>query len=478
MRDSWIAAARPALTLVLALSSAVGLSLAGSGCALEPQRKSVVEIYQEALAETRIARDPAEKAARAAVLERNAQAARERAELLPAVRSSPASRGAAAAGRGPLVSDVFADTDIREAIQSLASQAKVRVAIDDAVRGSVSGSFEGVPFEDALADLLAPRGFVFDREPGRYIVGSTDPKSAMFPLLAGSHDYAPRHLSTQELLEMVPTFALPYLNVSVGRNLMTITAPRALQGRILAELARNDQPVPQVVLEAIICEVSPKTKLELGFAFSGGFKVGGGEFANVGMAELTGAALTGPAGLAGLQSFQFLSALVHALATEGYVSVRAAPRVMVRDGERAAIAIGEETYFTVGNEKFNYAQLQTVRSGITLDLTPRIRGDAVTIKVERAEVSDELRPSQVMGGGDSHLPSLNSRRVSTTVTVKDGDTIVIGGLVRRRQVERIVKVPFLGDIPGLGLLFQKREEIEEETEVAIFLSPRIVKEAM
>ncbi|HVY62474.1 MAG TPA: type II and III secretion system protein [Planctomycetota bacterium] len=280
-------------------------------------------------------------------------------------------------------------------------------------------------------------------------------------------------------MEVLPKFAHPYVGASAARNRIEVTAPRDLGNLVLDELLRADRPVPQVVLEAIVCEYSPRQKRELGIDFEQGFSAGGGKFANVGMSDMVGSAIARPAA-AGVQSFRFTSAVVRALATEGYVSLRASPRVTVKDGERATISIGEQTYFTVqgdGKALIFTPQLQSVQTGISLDIQPRIQGDRVSIKIDRAEVSDELRPSAIVAGDDVRLPTVNTRRVSTTVHVHDGETAVIGGLLRKRRLERTVKVPFLGSIPGLGLLFQKSEESEEETEVAIFITPRIVSEA-
>ncbi|HVY62475.1 MAG TPA: secretin and TonB N-terminal domain-containing protein, partial [Planctomycetota bacterium] len=118
-----------------------------------------------------------------------------------ASRGSPAGRApvrvppAAFGGepRGPKgaapVSEEFVATDIHEAIASLAAQAGVRVVVDDAVRGSVTASFDKVPFEDALGDVLTPHGYVFARRGERYLVGTSDPKSAMYPLLADTREY-------------------------------------------------------------------------------------------------------------------------------------------------------------------------------------------------------------------------------------------------------------------------------------------------
>jgi len=452
-------------TLACAMTIALGLI---EGCASEETRRPAAELYREALLESRVDRDEAREAIALAQRAERAKPSVEDVPLPPPHAPQPL--------HGQPVTNAFVETDIREAIQSLATQAGVVVSVDDIVRGSVSASLSEVPFEAALRSIVAPLGYVSRRRGEEYLVGSPLPSSALFSQIAESVEYRPKHLGPAELLELVPTYALPYIRVSTTRNIMVVTAPCPLVHTIVGDFERADQQIPQVLLEAIICVYSKDEGFVFGLDAAGGAETSGGRFANVGMGDLAVTALSGPAGMAGLEAFQFTSAYLRALATEGWITIRASPRVMAQDGERASIAIGEETYFTVGDGQNLFRELKPVRTGIALSIVPRIRGSRVTIKIERAEVSDELRPSTLLPTPDGNLPTVGMRQVSTTVQVMDGQTIVIGGLVQRRKVERRAKLPILGDIPLLGLLFQRVDEREEEVEVAIFISPRIVKE--
>lgn len=448
------------------------LPLWGTACAHPSPRRPIEELWREALESSRLPHDPAQS-----VLD-EALAQEESEERVAAIGSEvPACPPASSA----LVSETFVETDLREAIQLLADQARVRVAVDDAIRGTARASFEGVPFETALSHLLVGYGYVFVRRGDEYVVGSHDPRSVTFPLVAETYTFQPRHARAQELLESLPPFAREYAQVGSTRGVVTVTAPRELAVRILTDLARADRPISLVALEAIVCEYSPNSRTELGFDVEHGFLSSGGKYTNLGLNGLQGTAFVAPAGTPGLRSFEFYSTLVRALATEGYVSLRAAPRVMVQDGERASISIGDETYFVVGstnNNVFFFSQLQKIETGIALELTPRVSGSRVSVKLERAEVSDELRGGETLappGSPLATLPSVSRRRVATTIHLRDGETIVIGGLTRKRRVERVTRVPVLGSIPILGLLFQHSDEREEESEVTIFISPRIVR---
>ncbi len=384
---------------------------------------------------------------------------------------------AGSASAGPLVSDFFVDTDVRDALRSLASQAGVNLVLDDQVRGRTNAQFEQVAFDIALQSILLPLGYHSRKSRETYLVGVSDPGSALFSLIAETYEFRPAHLEIAQLVELLPLYARANIRVSEPGNIIVVRAPARLAQSIMGELERLDQPIPQVMFEAIICAYAPDSRFE--FAADGvqGFRASSDLFGNLGLQQLTASSAFGPEELEGLRSFKFTSAFVRALESEGYLSVRASPRVMARNGMPARIHIGKETYFTVGDPTRFVREAESVRSGIVLDILPRIRGSQVLVDIRRAEVSDEVRPSDVVARDqDSRLPTLNTRNVSTTVQVADGQTIVIGGLVQRREVERIVKVPFLGDIPGLGWLFSRIDTLEEDVEIAIFISPRIIRE--
>jgi type II secretory pathway component GspD/PulD (secretin) len=172
------------------------------------------------------------------------------------------------------------------------------------------------------------------------------------------------------------------------------------------------------------------------------------------------------------------SSFVRLLAQEGYVTIRAAPRVTAKDGEKANISINRETFFSLqpaSTNVFFRQDVQKVEAGISLEITPRIHHDMVSVVIGKAEVSEDIRSSSTSNDNSANsFPIINRRQVSTEVMVRDGHTIVIGGLVQRQTVDRIAKVPFFSSIPLLGKLFQTIEKQEQDAEVAIFITPRIV----
>ena len=280
---------------------------------------------------------------------------------------------------------------------------------------------------------------------------------------------------------LIPKRLSPFFQVSDDRNLIAIEAPKAIGDDLLNRLQELDQPVQQVVLEAIVCVSAPDSGFKFGVDWNHTLQLNNLDQIKVG---LSGLAFSGAASKYGVSNafdeFAVTSAFIQLLAQQGLVTIRAAPRVTTKDGEKAAISIERETFFSLQptNTSVLFTQnIQKVQAGINLMITPRIRGDRVSIEIEKAEVSEDIRTSETRKElVNNSFPIINRRTVSTKVDVLDGHTIVIGGLVQRQTVDRVNKVPFFGSLPGIGGLFRTVEKQEQDAEVAIFISPRIVHE--
>ncbi len=379
------------------------------------------------------------------------------------------------------VTEFFEDTDVRQALQSLATQAGVTVIMDEQVGGVVSAVIEDEPFESGLKKVLLPLGLVYRQSSdGDYLVGVPDPSSSMFSKLSDRLDYRPLHLSPDELVNLVPERDRRYVQAVDARNRIMIEAPAEIAQNVLERLQQFDTPIPQVELEAIVCVVAPDRGFRSGLDWGHAVTLNGSEVFNFGMAGLSFAGQGSGAGISNTFSdFSVTSAFVKLLAQEGYLAIRAAPRVTARDGDQARISITRESFFSTqpqSDNSFFRQEIEQVQAGIELDITPIIRGDNITVKIEKAEVSEDIRTSQINSGiTENPFPQINRRSVSTTVHVKDNQTIVIGGLVQRQTVDRIAKVPVLGDLPGIGRMFQTVEQKEQDVEVVIFISPRLVQ---
>ena len=198
---------------------------------------------------------------------------------------------------------------------------------------------------------------------------------------------------------------------------------------------------------------------------------------------LIGQAETGPFDLfGGGEIFRFdpIGARVRALEQQNKAKVLSEPNLLVLDGQEASILVGGEIPIpVVQSAQIGAAASVTIEYkefGVRLKILPVITGeDRVQLKV-MPEVSSLDFANAVMFSG-FQIPAFRTRRAETTVNVKDGQSLIIGGLIQNETAKLIKKIPVLGDLPVIGELFKTRNFVNNETELVIIITPQIVKAA-
>jgi general secretion pathway protein D len=171
-------------------------------------------------------------------------------------------------------------------------------------------------------------------------------------------------------------------------------------------------------------------------------------------------------------TFPNVGAVVNAYQTDASVNILSTPQILTLENEEAQIIVAQNKPFLTSQDvsstqvTFNNYEYRDV--GITLIITPQInQGQFVRLKISQ-ELSQLISEEQVA------LPTTLKRSAKTTVTVMDGHTVVIGGLMQEVKNESTGQTPCLGDIPGLGWLFKSTSQTGSKTNLFIFLTPRIV----
>lgn len=162
-----------------------------------------------------------------------------------------------------------------------------------------------------------------------------------------------------------------------------------------------------------------------------------------------------------------INAQLNLLAQEGKASILAEPQLSARNGSKATFLAGGEYPYTVST--INGPTVQFKPYGIKLDIVPRVDRTGVVRATIDSEVSAIDTSISTSAG-----PALTSRKTSTEFNVKNGETLVLAGLISRRTSTSIDKVPFLGDIPLLGALFSSKRFQNDETELVVFVTPTVV----
>ncbi|WP_166253582.1 type II and III secretion system protein family protein [Marinobacter salicampi] len=163
-----------------------------------------------------------------------------------------------------------------------------------------------------------------------------------------------------------------------------------------------------------------------------------------------------------------LGSQIDLMAETGFAKILAAPKLVTRSGEVAAFHSGGEIpYQTV--DELGRPIIQFRDFGIKLDIEPLADEDGNILVRLGTEVSSIDRANQI---GDT--PGLRTRAAESVINVVDGETIVISGLASTSLSNQVTKVPFLGDIPFLGALFRSTEKVDEQTEIAVFVTPQLM----
>lgn len=284
-------------------------------------------------------------------------------------------------------------------------------------------------------------------------------------------------------------------------NALVITAPAKTMNSLMAVIDKLDIRRAQVIVEAIIVEVSADKSAELGVNWLvdgsnadnavGGFiePVGGVSIVDLARAATDPTTLTSVprgttvgVGRLGSGGVDF-AAVLRALRGDSTTNIIATPSIVTMDNQEAEIKVAQEVPFvtgqytsTGGNTGNNLNPFQTIQRqevGTILKITPQINeGDSVMLKIEQESSSIAATSS-----GAVDLVT-NKRTISTHVLIEDGGTVVLGGLIQDSQTGGEQRVPFLGRIPVIGEAFKSRSAKKTKTNLMVFIQPRILRDGL
>jgi type IV pilus assembly protein PilQ len=396
----------------------------------------------------------------------------------------------------------FQDIEVRKVLEIIADFTELNLVASDTVSGNITLRLDNVPWDQALELVLKSKG-LDKRQSGNVL------------LVAPAAEIAERERqeleSRQQLQELEPlstefirvryakaqdVFALISGGTGTGGEAAGSTVKSVLSARgsavvdertnsiILTDIRENiegiqsliekiDVPVRQVMIEARIVSASDTFQKELGLSLGA---------SNVGLTtgETTGtfvsdATVFDPVGsdllISHLSGNVALSLEIQALEDAGYGEVISQPRVLTGDKQLAKIESGQQIPFTSSDGDTVTTIFQD--AVLSLEVTPQITPDnriIMELKVNR----DSLDTGTVTVSGSP----INVTELTTTALVADGDTIVLGGIFEQSVSTSESKVPVLGDIPVLGRLFRSNTEVDNKTELLIFITPRILTDTV
>lgn len=285
-------------------------------------------------------------------------------------------------------------------------------------------------------------------------------------------------------------------------NALVVTATPKTMRQLKSIISQLDIPRAQVLVEAIVVDVSTKKSADLGVNWAvfsneegtnvpaGGFitPVGGASIVDLarGISDpstVTSAPTGATFGIGRLRDGGLnFAAMIRALRSDDNTNVIATPSATMLDNQETELKVAQEVPFLTGqytngttsgtNNTVNpFSTIQRQEVGTILKVTPKINeGSAVVMKIELE--SSELSSQR----GDANSLITNKRKINTSVMIEDGGVIVLGGLIRDSSVRGEVRVPFLGRIPVLGELFKARSGTRDKSNLMVFIRPKILRD--
>ena len=258
-------------------------------------------------------------------------------------------------------------------------------------------------------------------------------------------------------------------------NAIIITAPPTLMQALKDVVAKLDIRPQQVLVQAIIAEIDESDITSLGIQW--------GSITPSGELSATGLATSFPAfgaGVVGIMPSVQIQSVLSVLRNQNGVDILSTPSIMVLDNQKASIEIGQDVPIQTGS----YASTATAQTAtpfttnsykpvtLKLDVTPQINlGTSVRLKLNLK--NDTLQNPQ----NPSLTPIINTSKITNSVIINSDDVLVLGGLISNANNENINKVPILGDVPIVGVLFKQKTTNQQKKNLMVFIKPIIVKNA-
>ena len=259
-------------------------------------------------------------------------------------------------------------------------------------------------------------------------------------------------------------------------NTLLLSASPRYFTQVLQLITELDKSQPQVMIQVLLAEVSLTSGSDLGLDWSQRGTLGGTPYSlggDLGMAT----ALKSLGGYSAALTGGDFSFLLRALNDDGKLEVLSRPQIVTADNKPATINIGQrvplitDSRVTVQGDTINSFRYEDI--GVNLTVTPKISPDGF-VKLELGTTNSSISSGTVEINKSATVPIINQRRANTTVSVQNGQTIIIGGLIGTQEDKRVKKLPWLGDIPYLGAAFRSTKITKEKRELLIFLTPTIM----
>ena len=405
----------------------------------------------------------------------------------------------------------FRKADVHEVLTILNRESKLNFIIDPDVKGEVTVDLREVTLGKALDSLLVPLGLQYKRDANFIRISPVKMQTRMFTLNylstnrggsgmvsgntgGGGGGGEDKKKGTESFIKVETSDSVD-LWKGLAESLKAISSEKGqivvnkVSGSIiatdfpqkLASIAQFLEDIEstaqrQVMIEAKIIEVTLSDDYQLGIDWSSIAKIGGAQatFTQV-LSPATGIFRIGVSH----SDFPDFSLLLDAMSKQGKIDILSSPKISALNGQPAIIKVAREDVYwerdTVSagdGQTIGTSTPRWITVGILLKVTPQIDSNGSIIMDIHPSVREKVGEATSPTGDVA--PILDVRETNTVIRVKNGNAIVIAGLLQTKEIREVSSVPFVGKIPLLGALFRKTVEQKKKTELVIMLTPKIV----
>lgn len=388
-----------------------------------------------------------------------------------ALNGSPDGTEVSVERAGDLYSVDLQSASLKAVLKAIAEEAELNLAIYGDLNESVQMSFKDVSLPELLASLFRGSAFTFRLDSSSLLVSEEGAKA-----LADVRVFPLKHVTPEKAMAQLSKFAKgSELKVSEYREQNALVlggSPHAME-RAVDLLKMIDVPQMQVTLACVIVEFRKGRGFAIGLRSGATRNVGERDIQARGFFDFLGKDISksGAFGKIGILPDRFELEL-SSMEENNEAKVLARPRVTTLNGGKAELNVTNTVYYLVSQvsaDGFPITDYRSFNDGISLELTPTLTQDGLIT----LSVSPEIKTAGRSTGDGPR--DISSRNMKTTVVLRDGETLCLGGLIRKNKTEVRSAVPFLGSIPLLGRLFSYTSEEEDESELAIFITPSVEK---
>jgi type IV pilus assembly protein PilQ len=385
------------------------------------------------------------------------------------------------------------DADLSWVVRELSTQMGKEVFIYGALTGKVNAQCSALTFDQVLDYVFKGTNYTYRREGRVYFIGDKNLSG-----IASTQLVRLKHIKAEGIIDLLPPAMASKATLKVVKEqngLMVVGAQDVIR-EVEDFVAQIDHPIAQILIEAIVVDYNTSDFGELGITAGIKSKKDKNDkndttghidllFPTIDITasgNLLNKSLQYYGSQLGLKKIGKLpdEFLLHlrALERNGKANIRSQPQIATLNGHPASIRIGTTQYFVLksqnpvvgGNQVINQVteRFEKITAEISLTITPWVSASG--------EITTEIHPEFSTPEGilnPNVPPTINHRVLDSTVRLRDGETIILGGLIQSIDSENIDKFPLLGSLPLLGRLFQNRSHNRSKAELIIYLTPHL-----